>query len=224
MTRALRGIPILVVAFLAVGCVPDFLKRRPPLEQYILRLPATENGVPSASGPPVLTGTLAIAPFVTRGIYDERGIVYRVDEHQLGAHPSREWAIPLREMLGRLSKEALSRAPLTAEPAEFDAANARSRDYQWRGTVLEFEEVNRGRQVLAAVHLEVEIVRNANDSVVWKGSERIERAVPPPTNSMTRVVETLSALTGDVLFRLIARARTDLGVPTTSAATAPPPR
>src|SRR5687768_4856657 len=68
VTRALRGIPILVVAFLAVGCVPDFLKRRPPLEQYILRLPATENGVPSAAGPPVLTGTLAIAPFVTRGI------------------------------------------------------------------------------------------------------------------------------------------------------------
>ena len=224
MTRVLRAILIVVVAFMAVGCVPDFLKRRPPLERYILRLPATENGILSPPGPSVLNGTMAIAPFVTRGIYDERGIVYRIDEHQLGAHPSREWAIPLRESLGRLSEEALSRAPLTAEPAEFDDANARSRDYQWRGTVLEFEEVNRGREVLAAVYLEVQIVRSANDSVVWKGSERMERPVPAPTSSMTRVVETLSALTGDVLSRLIARARTDLGVPTTAAATAPPPR
>jgi uncharacterized lipoprotein YmbA len=224
VTRAFRGVPILVLALVATGCsLPDIFKRRPPLEQYILRLPETDNGVPSVAGPPVLNGTLAIAPFETRGIYDERGIVFRIDDHQLGAHPSREWAIPLRDMLGRLSEEVLSRAPLTAAPAEFDAANARSRDYQWRGTVREFEEVNRGREVLAAVHFEVEIIRTANDSVVWKGAERMERAVPPPTNSMTRVVETLSALTGDVLSRLIARARTDLGVPTTAAASAPPP-
>ena len=223
MISVLRGIPIVLMALVAVGCVPDFLKRRPALEQYILRLPV-QNGPSAPAAPPVLTGTLAISPYVTRGIYEERGIVYRVDDHQLAQYPSREWAIPLRDMLGTLTEEALAAAPLTADPAEFDPRTVRSRDYHWRGTVRELEEVNRDRQVLAAVHLDVEIVRNANDSVVWKGSERMERPVPPPTNSMTRVVETLSALTGDVLFRLIARARADLGVPTTAAATAPPPR
>lgn len=211
------------MALVAAGCVPDFLKRRPPLEQYILTLPRPEVGSTAAVAPPVLTGTLAISPYVTRGVYDERGIVFRIDDHQLASYPSREWAIPLRDMLGTLTEQALAVAPLTAEPAAFDPRSVRSHDHHWRGTVREFEEVNRGREVLAAVHLEVEIIRSQNDSVIWKGSERLERAVPTPTNSMTRVVETLSGLTADVLFRLIARARTDLGVPTSAAAAAPPP-
>ncbi len=211
------------MALVAAGCVPDFLKRRPALERYMLRLPATANGGTTAAGPPVLDGTLAVAPYVTRGIYDERGIVFRVDEYQLAQYASREWAMPLRDMLGELTEEALGISPLTAEAAEFDLGSARSRDYLWRGTVREFEEINRDREVLAAVHLEIEIIRTANDSVVWRGAERIERSVPPPTNSMDRVVETLSGLTGDVLSRLIARARSDLGVPTASAASAPPP-
>ena len=68
--------------------------------------------------------------------------------------------------------------------------------------MIEFEEVNRGRQVLAAVHLEADLVKSANDSVVWSGSERIERAVPEPTDSMPRVVETLSALTVEVAISM----------------------
>lgn len=211
------------MALVTAGCVPDFLKRRPPLEQYILTLPRTDDGSTAAVASPVLTGTLAISPYVTRGVYDERSIVFRIDDHQLASYPSREWAIPLRDMLGTLTEQALAVAPLTAEPAVFDPRSVRSNDYYWRGTVREFEEVNRGRNVLAAVHLEVEIIRSRNDSLIWRGSERIERAVPPPTKSMTRVVETLSGVTADVLFRLITRARTDLVVPTSAAATAPPP-
>ena len=204
----------------ASGCIPEFLKKR-PLEQYTLVAPHTEDGAPIAPRPPVLTGSLVIRPYVAQGIYDRPGIVYRVDDFQLSSYPNREWAIPLRDMLGAITEEALRSRSLTPETATFDARAARTSDYQWRGTVREFEEVNRARQVLAAVHLEVEIIRTANDSVIWKGSERIERAVPPPTNSMQRVVETLSALTADALTRLIDRARSDLGTPAAGTARVP---
>jgi ABC-type uncharacterized transport system auxiliary subunit len=215
VTRALRVLVLAVAALGAVGC--PFWGKRPPLEQYVLVLPDSNDGVVPA-GPPVLRGTLGIMPYATRGIYDERGIVFRIDDLQLSSYASREWAIPLREMLGTITEEMLRNRPLTAEPAVFDPRTPRAAEYRWRGSVREFEEVDRGRQVLAAVHLEVEIIRVANDSVVWKGAERMERAVPEPTRSMTRVVETLSALTGDVLSRLIDRARTDLGTPTAGTA------
>ena len=175
-----------------------------------------------------LPGRLAIFPYVTRGIYASSGIAFRVDDVRLDAYPRREWAIPLRDMLGDATETLLEGNPLTAERAVFDPRSSASFEYQWRGTVVEFEEVNRGQEVLAAVHLEADLVRTANDSVVWSGSERLERAVPPPTDSMSRVVETLSALTADVITRLIDRARTEVSVPAPTAiptaAAAPPPR
>jgi ABC-type uncharacterized transport system auxiliary subunit len=221
--RPIRWILLAGVVTAVGGCslLGGIFEKGPPLEQYRLGVPQIDDGVTSPAGPPVLSGTLAITPYVTRGIYDGRGIVYRIDDLQLASYESREWAIPLGEMLGTITEELTRRRPLTAEPAVFDPRLPRASTYQLRGTVREFEEVNRARQVLAAVHLDLEIVRSVNDSVVWRGSERIERAVPPPTKSMTRVVETLSTLTSEVLMRLLERARTDLGTP--AAATARPP-
>jgi uncharacterized lipoprotein YmbA len=215
----IRNTSLVVAALLAGGC--SIFQRRPPLEQYTIVIPRTEDGATTPVGPPVLQGTLAVMPYVTRGIYDERGIVYRVDDLRLQPYPSREWSVPLGEMLGVATVEMLERRSVTSEPPVFDPRLPRASTYQWRGTVREFEEVNRARQVLASVYLEVEIVRSAGDSVIWRGSERIERPVPVPTNSMNRVVETLSSITGDVLARLIDRARSELGTPT--AAAAPPP-
>jgi ABC-type uncharacterized transport system auxiliary subunit len=220
--RAIRWFVLAALVIVAGGCFKNlFGPPRPPLEQYQLVVPRTEDGVVPLPARPVLTGMLSVRPYVTRGLYDDRGIVFRVDDLQLSAYTSRyEWAIPLREQLGTLTEELLRSRPLTSEPATFDL-RGRERDYEWRGTVREFEEVDRGRQVLAAVRLDVEIIRTANDSVVWSGSERIERAVPEPTNDMKRVIETLSALTGDVLTRLIDRARSDLGAPAAGTARVP---
>lgn len=219
MIRVTRCITLAVLALLTSGCIRNlFGPPRPPLEQYVLVVPPAEDGVTAPPGPPVLQGTLTIRPYVTRGLYDDRGIVFRIDDLQLSAYTARrEWAIPLREMLGTITEELLRAKPLTGEPAVFES-RSRERDYEWRGTVREFEEVDRGQQVLAAVRLDVEIFRSANDSVVWRGSERIERPVPEPTSSMKSVVETLSVITGDVLRRLIDRARSDLGVPAAAAA------
>jgi len=200
---------------------------RPALERYRLeiRTPVAPSNVVRRN---VLPGRLAIAPYITHGVYAANGIVFRVDDVRLDAYTNREWAIPLRDMLGEATETLLEGNPLTSERAIFDPRAAAAFDYQWRGSVIEFEEVNRGRQVLAAVHLEVDLVRAANDSVVWSGSERIERAVPEPTDSMPRVVETLSALTGEVIARLIERAYTEVSAPPVpaapTAAAAPPPR
>lgn len=200
---------------------------RPALESY--RLNIRPPAAPSSTGKrPPLSGRLAIAPYITRGVYASNGIVFRIDEVRLDAYTNREWAIPLRDMLGTATETLLAGNPLTTERAIFDPRSPSSFEYQWRGRVVEFEEVNRGRQVLAAVHLEADLVRSANDSVVWSGSERLERAVPEPTDSMPRIVETLSTLTVEVITRLIERVHSEVSVPALpaapTAAAAPPPR
>ncbi len=224
MIRVIRVIVLGLLALGASGCgaITSLFEKGPPLEQYQLLVPQSADATLPRAGTPVLQGTLAIMPYVTRGIYDDRGIVYRVDDLQLAAYTSREWAFTLSEMLGTATQQLLERRPLTAEPAVFDPRLPRSSTYQWRGTVREFEEVNRGRQVLAAVRLDVEIARSVDDSIVWRGSERLERAVPEPTKDMRRVVGTLSELTAEVLTKLIDSARADLGAP--AAAAARPPR
>ena len=223
MISVLRFVALAALALVAGGCgaINSLFEKGPPLEQYQLVVPRTADTAAPRGGPPALQGTLAIAPYVTRGIYGDDYIVYRIDDTQLAAYTSRKWAIPLGEMLGTVTQELLGRRPLTSEPAVFDPRLPRTSTYRWRGTVRELEEVNRAQQVLAAVHLDVEIVRSVDDSVVWRGSQRIERAVPEPTRQMTSVVKTLSEITAEVLTTLIDEARAELGLP--AAASARPP-
>ena len=224
MISVFRYVAIASVALLASGCgaITSLFEKGPPLEQYQLVLPRSYDTAAARVGPPVLQGTLSISPYVTRGIYDDDYIVYRVDDTQLAAYTSKKWAMPLREMLGTMTQELLDRRPLTAEPAVFDPRLPRATTYRWRGTVRELEEVNRGSDVLAAVRLDVEIVRSIDDSVVWRGSQRVERPVPEPTRQMRSVVNTLSEITAEVLTKLADSARAELGLP--AAAAARPPR
>lgn len=184
--------------------------RLPPRELYRLTLadsvrvetPLGSSGLMPASG------TIAIAPYQTAGIYGERGIVYRVGESEYGVYPSREWALPVSTMLGLVTEEVLRRHPVTRSAAIYDPPSYRTHDYVWRGVVRELEEVNRGKRVFASVRLDVRLVRASDDSVVWSGTARAERPVPEGT--MPAIVHALSELSGQVVARLAEEARAAL--------------
>ncbi len=205
-----------LVALLGVDCF--HVGSLPARELYRLTLPVPADSAPGAGGgtmpnatdgsPPPLTGTLGIAEYVTPGIYGDPPIVYRLDDTEYGSYSYREWAVPLADQLGVLTERVLARVPLTAERAVFDPPSRRAQTYIWRGTVREFEEVDRGQQVLAAVRIDLRIVRAQDDSIMWSGSSRLERA--SPSTNMSGIVETLSALAGDVLTDLATRARQEL--------------
>ena len=72
----------------------------------------------------------------------------------------------------------------------------------------EFEEVDRGSEVRAAVRIDLRIVRAEDDSILWSGTSRLERAVPTP--NMSGIVQTLSALADEVVTDLATRARREL--------------
>ena len=196
----MRRTLVVLAAAASLGCFPR--GTLPAREMYRLRLPSEQGSALPAGGPAVspLDGSLAITPYETPGLYDERGIVFRIGENEYGAYPSREWAVPLGEMLGMMTEDVLSRVPLTVEPARYDPPSRRSKSFLWRGAVREFEEVNRDGRVFVAVHLDASLTRSLDDSVVWSGSARREREVPRPT--MDDIVRSLSELAAEVIAEL----------------------
>lgn len=219
----MRGLFACLTALLLGSATACIHGKLPPIEYYRLRLPeaVAEPAPPPADGgivglPP---GAIAILPYSAPGIYGDGGIVYRVDESAYGAYPNREWALPLPTMLGMMTQDLFQRRPLTRDPSVFDPPSPHSYAYVWRGLVRELEEVDRGQQVFAAVRLDVRLARARDDSVIWAGSARLERAVPEGT--MPAIVEALSALTAQVITQLQDSARVALGGPAASAVAAP---
>ncbi len=192
-----------LLTLLASACMRG---RVAAVELYRLSAPEPLDGAATPPSPKPLRGGLAISPYVTRGLYADDGIVYSVDEVSYGTYPNREWAIPLSEMLGSLTEAALRERPLGKDFAVYDPPSLRGYAYQWRGSVKEFEEKNRGRTVLAAVALDARLVRIQDDSVVWSGTKRVEREVRQP--SMPAIVLALSAAVNEVIASLIEEART----------------
>jgi ABC-type uncharacterized transport system auxiliary subunit len=196
----------LAVIGLGASCIRGSLPAR---EYYRLAPPDSVALVRREAVAPPLAGSITIAHYDTPGIYGTGGIVYRVGVAQYGSYPSREWAIPLGEMLGTLTESVMRVRPLTSDQAVFDPGVTRGEEYAWRGAVREFDEVDEPGSVSAAVSLAVQLVRVADDSVVWSG---FARAVEPVavSRSMDSVVQALSTAAARVVARLVDDAATAL--------------
>jgi hypothetical protein len=218
MSRLSRVLPIAVLALAlpASGCFGKLPRR----ELYRLAPPdslfgrATEPDTAGARGGgdlprPALEGPLGIMRYEAPGLYGERGVVFRIGEAEYGVYPSREWALPLADMLGALTARLAEGTSLSREAPLFDPPSLRGQAWLWRARVREFEEVNRGTALLVAVRLEASIVRASDDSVVWSGSAGREAPVVGGTD-MPAVVRTLSGTAAEVIRELLQQAERDL--------------
>jgi ABC-type uncharacterized transport system auxiliary subunit len=108
-------------------------------------------------------------------------------------------------MLASLTMETLrGHAGLAARVHDGEPLGA-GRGLRWRGTVREFEEVDRAGLVFAAVRLDARLVRAADDSVLWSGTARAESRVTDAKN-MTAVVDSLSSLAAPAVTTLAREA------------------
>ena len=197
----------------AVACVGS----PPALERYRLT-PSPQAAAPAAPASSDRASPLVVEPYATSGIYADPQIVYRLGEVTYGSYPNREWALPLGSMLADATIESLRAAP-GLDVQVSDDRILRSPRLVWRGVVQQFEEVNRGDQVSAAVRLDAALVRVPGDSVVWQGTAGLERPVPDPT--MSAVVTTLSQLSTQVIRQLVGQAGLTTGEVRTANSAAP---
>ena len=213
---------MLVAALAAVtGCIRGTIPAR---EMYRLTLPDSLgreaprfDGSPAGGGGgsivrPVLDGTLGVVAYETPGLYGESSIVFRIGDGEYGAYPSREWALPLGDMLGHITARIAADHGLTRDVPLYAPPSPRAQTYLWRARVREFEEVDRGKQVFVAVRIDASIVRTRDDSVVWSGSAGRERPVAAGTE-MSAIVRTLSIAAASVIEELLDRAEQDLARP-----------
>ena len=207
----------LALLLLSTSC---FRGRLPARELYRLRFPGVADSVSvirdgDGTAGRLAPGSVAIAPYVAPGLYGDRAVVFRVGDGEYGAYPNREWVMPLPTMLGLLTEDVLSVRPITVERAIYDPPSLHRQTYIWRGMIRELEEVDRGRDVFAAVRLEARLVRTSDDSVLWSGSARLER--PVPAGTMPAIVATLSQLAAEAIAQLADEARIALARPAASA-------
>ena len=194
-SRPVAPVLTAVLGIALVGCLGGTLPAR---ELYRLR-PLLPPTVPTGDSVATL---LAVEPYGTPGVYARPEIVYRVGDTAYGTYPNREWALPLGGMLATRTAEALRQLPGGATRVQDGAEAGPARGLVWRGTVREFEEVDRGSRVSASVRLDAQLVRASDDSVLWRGSASAERVVVPP-NVMTAVVDSLAAATGAAVAELV---------------------
>ncbi|HEU4649641.1 MAG TPA: ABC-type transport auxiliary lipoprotein family protein [Gemmatimonadales bacterium] len=192
-----RGFAI-AAALAGAGCGHSL----PPLERYRLEPVATADtqGAHPANGR--LAGqSIAVEPYEAVGIYGDPQIVYRMDETQYGTYPDREWAVPVSTMLADRTADILRTAPADVTVG----LGTQKAGLVWRGTVREFEEVDRGDKVFVAVRLRAMLVRATSDSVIWQGEARAERPVEQK-KTMAAVVQALSSASTDAVRQLMAQA------------------
>lgn len=189
------------------GCLGG---RTPATELYrLVPVSAAERGGGSVvGGDGEASGALAVGAYRAPGVYGGSRIVYRIGESSYGSYPFREWAIPLGDMLGVLTADIARGANVTAGDVAYDPPSRRHYTYMWHGAVREFEEVDRDKAVFASVALDAQLVRIADDSVVWSATRRAERRVERPT--MSGIVAALSSLSAEVISALLADAKTAL--------------
>lgn len=198
MRGSTRGVAIAAVLVAAAGCGRSL----PPLERYRLEPVATADTQGAHPGNGRLAGqSIVVLPYEAPGIYADPQIVYRIDETRYGTYPDREWAIPVSTMLADRTADILRTAPADVAVG----GTTPNAGLVWRGTVREFEEVNRGDQVFAAVRLQAMLLRGTTDSVVWQGEARAERPVEQK-KQMEAVVQALSAASTDAVRQLMAQA------------------
>ena len=217
MTARIRALVLLMVV---AACFRS--RTVAPIEMYRLVPTAAETSgvVAPALIEGLPEGSLAISRYITPGLYGQRGIVYRVGEAGYATYPSREWAIPLGEMLGRRTADLLQERPLVRGGALFDPPTRRAFTHLWRGTVREFEEIDRGSDVFVAVSLEASLIRVEDDSILWSGGARVERPVPGGT--IEGIIAGLSAATDEVVFALLDSARVSIRQKTANGSTREP--
>ena len=186
------------VAVAASGCFRGTL---PPRQFYRLSVPDSVAALGRPTGAPPLTGSIAIARYDTPGIYATGSLVYRVGSSAYGVYPAREWAIALGEMLGSITEGIVRERSLTSGRVVYPPSAVTHEQYEWRATVREFDEVDAPNSVTTSVSLVAQLVRVADDSVVWSGAAQ-EMEPIAQTRSIDAVVAGLSTAAARAITRL----------------------
>jgi ABC-type uncharacterized transport system auxiliary subunit len=194
MKKGWSGGGAAVLALLAMACASA-----PRTSFYALQPPAS---VAAAATP--LPAQLGVAePRATHLLRQDR-IVYFTGGNQLNFYSNHRWSEPPAYMVQGMLIRQVRRAGLFENVVAYRAQ--KGLDYVLRGRLLAMEEVDDGPEVSVRFGLELELVRQEDNAVVWTGQESCTRGVAPKAKYRTvdEVVEAMSGCAQESLDRLTA--------------------
>jgi len=133
-------------------------------------------------------------------------IVYFTTDNELNFYARHRWAEPPNRMVQGLLIRQLRASGSFDDVVAYRAQKGLA--YVLRGNLLSMEEVDTASEIKARFGLELELVRQEDDHVVWTGRHGCERPVAAKTvgavvDTMSGCVqETLSQLTGSMAAAL----------------------
>ncbi len=175
------------VVMSACGSVPE-------THYYSVAMPAA---VPAADSrtPFVLDVTRFQAAAVLR---DDR-ILYYQTPTELNYYEFNRWSAEPAEMMGELAVRRLKASGVFSDVRLFP--HATPGDYQLRGRLLNFEELDYEAGGHIRVALELDLVRGRDHKIVWSDTGRSERAVQG--KGVAAIVDALNASAAQVVDQLL---------------------
>ena len=134
-------------------------------------------------------------------------ILYRERPNEVSFYEYKRWAnSPVDIVTGYFVRRL-------KESGDFSSVSSHkggsSTDLTLRGRLLHFEEVDRGKEVLASVALEIELTDNKTRASVWRGDAECTR--PVADRDMSGVVTGISECLDETASKLLGSMRQEMG-------------
>ena len=176
-----------VVLMTACGSVPK-------THYYSVTMPAAAPAADSPSG-----GVLDVARFQAASVLRDDRILYYQTPTELNYYQYHRWsaepAVLMAELVSRRVKASGAFSDVRQIP------HSTPGDFQLRGRVLNFEELDYEPGGHVRMALELDLVRNSDHKIVWSGTERSERAIAG--KGVGAVVDALNASAAEVVDKLL---------------------
>lgn len=185
----------------AMGAVAAVACSTPRMHYYTMEFPHT----PSAAAPAV-SRQIAVRTFRGDQRFADERIAYRENLSQINHYEYHRWANPPGELvtdyfIHRL-KDSGAYAGVSAYKEGPDA------DFILGGRIRRFEEVDRDKEVFAAVDLELELANGKTRATVWRGEAECSK--PLATRDLNGVTQGIHACLEETAGKLLAEMRTQI--------------
>ena len=175
----------------AAGCVASR-----PVHYYTLQPLAPSAPQFKPDGVVLLVGNIT----TPEGLQDGR-IRYRIGPNQAGAYEYHRWT----ERPGEMVRYSLERALRSSGRYRrvIEAGSAASGDYQLRGSLNEFEELDDASSIRTRISLQLELVDRKTNRNVW--DRTVEREEPVSSKTVADVVASLDRNLRGVVTEALAQ-------------------
>jgi uncharacterized protein len=196
--RAVYRCAIVVLGLLDVGCLDSR-----PVHYYTIEAPAAPLVTPAPAGPAITVANIAMPE-----LQDGR-IRYRIGSNEVGAYQFHRWTERPGTMVSQSLVQALQASGKYRSVME--SSSAAPGDYQLRGKLYEFDEVDRDT-IQTCISLRVDLVNMRTRQVVWgdlvKHEEPVRsKSVPDVVASLDRNLQAVAKETADGIAKFLEAQR-----------------